>query len=331
MAWHHRLFFTGFMLLLSGVAAAEVYKWTDSQGRVHYGDKPPEQQTTQSVQVGPQPALTPPPQPQRRPLSWKEQLSKAIETNDEVGAMTLLSRAGTEQFTIEHVVAAVKTGHANLFGRMFEKRALVDASVFSNMQIFVEYALLNGRLNVYRKLKQFDVVVLNADTLLEKCFHQELFESTEALLADGANADMRNGSLLRLAIQNRDIKWARLLLQYGANPNLKPTASHLDAGLPTDKFSHPALWRAVDLNKLALAKLLLDAGADPNLSDSIENETPLDHAERRRLGDMAALLLQYGAKNGPNGRARKQQQAMDQRSTDYQRQLREADAGSTKK
>lgn len=331
MAWHHRLLFIGLILLLSGGAAADVYKWTDSQGRVHYGDKPPEQQTTQPVQVGAQPVVTPPTPSHGRPLSWEEQLSKAIETDDEAGAMTLLSRAGNEQFTIEHVIAAVKAGHADLFGRMFEKRALVDASVFSNMQIFVQHALLNGRLNVYRKLKQFDVVVLNADTLLEKCFHQELFESTEALLADGANADMRNGSLLRLAMQNRDIKWARLLLQYGANPNLKPTASQLDSGLPTDKFSHPALWRAVELNKLALAKLLLDSGADPNLSDSIENETPLDHAERRRLSDMAALLLQYGAKNGPNGRARKYQQALDQRNTDYQRRLRETDASNNKK
>jgi hypothetical protein len=28
------------LLLLPGALAAEVYKWTDSQGRVHYGDRP---------------------------------------------------------------------------------------------------------------------------------------------------------------------------------------------------------------------------------------------------------------------------------------------------
>lgn len=28
------------MLLTAGPAAAEVYKWTDAQGRVHYGDRP---------------------------------------------------------------------------------------------------------------------------------------------------------------------------------------------------------------------------------------------------------------------------------------------------
>ncbi|MGD8407640.1 MAG: DUF4124 domain-containing protein [Thiohalophilus sp.] len=36
---------TGLLLggLLISTAGAEVYKWTDEQGRVHYGDKPPDQ------------------------------------------------------------------------------------------------------------------------------------------------------------------------------------------------------------------------------------------------------------------------------------------------
>lgn len=40
---------------LGGAMAAEVYKWTDEQGRVHYGDKPPEQ-GARSVDVDPGPA-----------------------------------------------------------------------------------------------------------------------------------------------------------------------------------------------------------------------------------------------------------------------------------
>ena len=43
-------------LLLAGLlitpAGAEVYKWTDEQGRVHYGDRPPEE-GAQSVDVDP--------------------------------------------------------------------------------------------------------------------------------------------------------------------------------------------------------------------------------------------------------------------------------------
>ncbi|NVK22214.1 MAG: DUF4124 domain-containing protein [Kangiellaceae bacterium] len=35
-------FFTGLFALLSKPATAQVYKWTDENGKVHYSDKPPE-------------------------------------------------------------------------------------------------------------------------------------------------------------------------------------------------------------------------------------------------------------------------------------------------
>ena len=39
------------LLLIAGVAAAEVYKWADESGRVHYGDSPPPESDAQSVKV----------------------------------------------------------------------------------------------------------------------------------------------------------------------------------------------------------------------------------------------------------------------------------------
>ena len=49
-----QLFVTGLLLggLLISPVGAEVYKWIDEQGRVHYGDKPPEQ-GAREMQVDP--------------------------------------------------------------------------------------------------------------------------------------------------------------------------------------------------------------------------------------------------------------------------------------
>ncbi|AZT85450.1 DUF4124 domain-containing protein [Marinobacter sp. NP-4(2019)] len=45
------------LLLLSPTASlAEVYRWTDSEGRTHFGDRPPTQAASQEVQVESAPA-----------------------------------------------------------------------------------------------------------------------------------------------------------------------------------------------------------------------------------------------------------------------------------
>ncbi|MDZ7661317.1 DUF4124 domain-containing protein [Thiohalophilus sp.] len=57
MKWNIQQLVSGLLLasLLSVSMAAEVYKWTDEQGRVHYGDRPPEEGAS-SVDVDPGPA-----------------------------------------------------------------------------------------------------------------------------------------------------------------------------------------------------------------------------------------------------------------------------------
>jgi len=44
-----------FVLLFSGAASAQVYKWTDEQGRVHYGDCPPPRCNSTEVDLGTRP------------------------------------------------------------------------------------------------------------------------------------------------------------------------------------------------------------------------------------------------------------------------------------
>jgi len=54
---------TVFLLCLSPLSfASKIYKWTDSEGNTHYGERPPSQQATQ-IKVPKDPARTSAPQP----------------------------------------------------------------------------------------------------------------------------------------------------------------------------------------------------------------------------------------------------------------------------
>ncbi len=44
------------VVLLPPSASAELYRWVDNQGRVHFGDRPPDKQKAQNLRINPQPA-----------------------------------------------------------------------------------------------------------------------------------------------------------------------------------------------------------------------------------------------------------------------------------
>lgn len=44
---------------LSGLASAEIYRWTDANGQVHFGERPPADVQAESVKPPPPPALSP--------------------------------------------------------------------------------------------------------------------------------------------------------------------------------------------------------------------------------------------------------------------------------
>ena len=47
------------LILLTGSAAAGVYRWVDAEGNVHYGDRPPADHESSSVTVSPDPGTDP--------------------------------------------------------------------------------------------------------------------------------------------------------------------------------------------------------------------------------------------------------------------------------
>ena len=46
---------------VSGIANAQVYKWVDEKGKIHYGDHPPEQERASKLAVRKSPAALPQP------------------------------------------------------------------------------------------------------------------------------------------------------------------------------------------------------------------------------------------------------------------------------
>lgn len=64
--------------LLASNAYADVYKWVDSTGKVHYGDQPPPSNKTQKLRVETPSSATPPAEGAKAPVS-KSLADKEIE------------------------------------------------------------------------------------------------------------------------------------------------------------------------------------------------------------------------------------------------------------
>ncbi len=111
----------------------------------------------------------------------------------------------------------------------------------------------------------------------------------ELLLNNGANPNIRpepNGLPLEVACAEGDREAAQLLLKYGANPNIK------------DNDGWTALMLACGGQDAVLVSKLLEVGADPNASDN-EGWTALMNAAKTGNYDVVNLLLRAGADPKP--------------------------------
>jgi hypothetical protein len=96
-------------------------------------------------------------------------------------------------------------------------------------------------------------------------------------------------TLLHRAVETQNINKVRLLLKYGANPNVR--------GAGNDTPLHTAACRG----PVRIVELLLKAGANPNVRD-VNDQTPMhvifecdQGARTKRSMDVLKLLLKYGA------------------------------------
>ncbi|MCY4114075.1 MAG: ankyrin repeat domain-containing protein [Chloroflexi bacterium] len=102
---------------------------------------------------------------------------------------------------------------------------------------------------------------------------------------------------LSLAIAIRNQKLIRILIEAGADPNVRVVPDY-------EVGSH--LAHAVEGGDLAIVELLLEAGADPNVSDAdlgapSYRATPLARAYHNDRADLVRVLVEGGAKLGDRG------------------------------
>lgn len=115
------------------------------------------------------------------------------------------------------------------------------------------------------------------ESLLNCAVSQKKINIIETLLAHGANIDASescNGRSLEIAIRYGDIEVIKLLLLYGADPNIK-----------NRRGQHPLIYLVEEyypVNKIPIIKLLLDYGADPNIKNK-NNQTALMIASRSNM------------------------------------------------
>ncbi len=55
----YRLCFFSLLLFIHTTSSAEVYKWTDENGQVHYGQQPPQGKQAQQIKAPPPPTIDP--------------------------------------------------------------------------------------------------------------------------------------------------------------------------------------------------------------------------------------------------------------------------------
>jgi ankyrin repeat protein len=155
----------------------------------------------------------------------------------------------------------------------------------------LQYSVEKGYVDIVRLL-----LMAGADPNVENCFLAEegqLFldknnpyvQEDEVLILEQIINEIQNlraTGVLHIAVKKNDIESLKLLLEYGANPNM------LDLG-----YCSPLHWAAAK-NNIAAVKLLLAAKVDPNLQD-LAKSTALHEAVRKNNIEIIQLLLLNGA------------------------------------
>lgn len=119
------------------------------------------------------------------------------------------------------------------------------------------------------------------------------FEMIEYLLKHGADVNAREhyfdgDSPLMLAVGKNNLDLVKLLVEHGANPNIK----YIDEVGDTEGYT-PFLL-AIQNNNFDMVKLLVEHGANVN-SEADCGDTPLSLAVERNNFEMVKYLVEHGA------------------------------------
>ena len=101
------------------------------------------------------------------------------------------------------------------------------------------------------------------------------------LLQKGVNINMGNIQPINYAAINNNLELVKLLLQHGANPNIKDP-----------NYTTPLIYSVINKNS-KMANLLLKHGADINYGGPEGDELPLNLAIKNKDKNMVSTLLKY--------------------------------------
>ena len=141
-------------------------------------------------------------------------------------------------------------------------------------------------VNFFRSLDQ-KKIIKNTEALFNAIIYSSDVLSAEKFIKDIAilSSEFKGNTPLMLAVASKNKEMVKLLLDNGANINIK------------DKiYGYTPLIIAVRVGDLEIAKLLLDYCADINIKDN-QGKTAIATAENySKIEDMINLLKEYGAK-----------------------------------
>jgi|GEM_PF-1279318 len=207
----------------------------------------------------------------------------ALYILETVGADSINQRAGEEGKTPLMRAAGRKDAHY-LAHDLIDRGALVNMRSYSGMTAL-------GEAVSSRDIPMIKTLIQNgADVSKEPPFPALPDDAQNDNKTQKSNTERYNPPLFHLVNapnpQNADI--AQILLDAGANPDAKATAS----------FNGPQkgdglLYFAIRYNALPLAEKILQAGADPHITDA-KGETAMHYCLHLRQIGGVKLLLKYG-------------------------------------
>lgn len=192
----------------------------------------------------------------------------------------------------------------------------------------LHFACGTGQLKVTKLLIQHGANLESRDfvkntPLLEACFNKNI-DLIKVLILSGANVNSRNKIGFTPLIYACTMKWniieriecVKLLLEHGANPNIKSVKNKVPIEIACLKNqveivdlllkhgssmnvkigkSNTLLHHSCQYGFKNLMLVFMKHGADPNIKDELHMDTPLHKACRSGFYDIAYELIQRGA------------------------------------
>lgn len=292
MKTNHLITLVSLSLLTSSSYAAGIHKWTDAQGNVHYGDKPPENTSTNTVKIrGPgNDVQTSPSKDQsitQKPYQYKdaESMMPAVRNNDIQTVVKLLKKKTYYDDGPLHL--AVRLGHLSIFEALLEGNGHYKPDYLNHLQTT---AIRNHRPTMLRLIIEKGAnpnIQGQTNSPLKHAIRVDAYECLAVLIEYGADVKQDYSEAVREAVRKHNINLLIMLLDKGAEVN---------PGSPSiSNQRHTPLMLAAYYGYVDAMKILLDRGADVN-TRNYNKSTALGFARANKHAQAEKMLLEAGAK-----------------------------------